>query len=59
MASANPAAAGAPAPSAANITGNGALPGLSRRRHCPPACASTTTSRSGRRRTPPATGLSS
>src|ERR1700760_2534164 len=31
MASANPAAAGAPAPSAANITGNGALPGLSRR----------------------------
>src|ERR1700751_2747539 len=31
MASANPAAAGAPPPSAANITGNGALPGLSRR----------------------------
>ena len=31
MASANPAAAGAPTPSAANITGNGALPGLSRR----------------------------
>src|ERR1700760_30307 len=32
MASANPAAAGAPAPSAADIAGNGALPGLSRRR---------------------------
>src|SRR6201994_1818709 len=32
MASANPAAAGAPAPSAADIPGNGALPGLSRRR---------------------------
>src|ERR1700755_574281 len=31
MASATPAAAGAPAPSAANLTGNGALPGLSRR----------------------------
>src|SRR5690242_183740 len=31
MASANPAAAGAPTPSAANIAGNGALPGLSRR----------------------------
>src|SRR5690242_7646527 len=31
MASATPAAAGAPTPSAANITGNGALPGLSRR----------------------------
>src|ERR1700749_3554211 len=31
MASANPAAAGAQAPSAANITGHGALPGLSRR----------------------------
>src|SRR6201995_546861 len=31
MASANPAAAGAPGPSAANITGNGTLPGLSRR----------------------------
>src|SRR5690349_6177274 len=32
MASANPAAAGGPAPSAADITGNGALPGLNRRR---------------------------
>ena len=31
MASANPAAAGGPTPSAANITGNGALPGLGRR----------------------------
>src|SRR5271156_1119028 len=31
MASATPAAAGGPTPAAANITGNGALPGLSRR----------------------------
>src|SRR5256885_12735231 len=32
MASANPAAAGGPTPAAADITGNGALPGLNRRR---------------------------